>query len=118
MEIVTGSGTPWLAGYSPASESRQVASAAASLLIYVKIAPREADVRLGAQPKGLFVHQVAFTRRLVMACHLGEGVTQRAELGSLHTRASHSGVSAQFSESRRSPKNDLSLPPPTAVLPQ
>lgn len=53
MEIVTGSGTPWLAGYSPASESRQVASAAASLLIYVKIAPREADVRLGAQPKGL-----------------------------------------------------------------
>lgn len=64
-----------------------MASAAASLLTYVKIAPREAALRrLGAQPKGLFVHQVAFTRRLVMACHLEWGVTQRAELGSLYTR--------------------------------
>lgn len=35
--------------------------------------PREADVKLGAQPKGLFVPQEAFTRRLVMACHPGLG---------------------------------------------
>lgn len=80
--------------------------------------PQRGRCEAGCTAQRAFVHQVAFTRRLVMACHLGEGVTQRAELGSLHTRASHSGVSAQFSESRRSPKNDLSLPPPTAVLPQ
>lgn len=45
-------------------------------------------------------------------------MTQGAGLGSVHTRGSYSGVSAQFSECRLSPKNDPSLPPPTAVLPQ
>lgn len=45
----------------------------------------------------------------------GGRVTQGAELGSVRTRDSYSGVSAQFSEGRLSPKSDHS---PTAALPQ
>lgn len=89
------------------------------LLIYLKIAPRGAGARLGgctaqrvSYPPGGFHEE---TGHCVSS---GGRVTQGAELGSVRTRDSYSGVSAQFSECRLSPKSDHSLPPPTAALPQ
>lgn len=92
------------------------------LLIYVEIAPRGAGARLGGctaqrafYPPSGFHKETGHCEETGHCVPSGGRVTQGAELGSVRTRDSYSGVSAQFSEGRLSPKSDHS---PTAALPQ
>lgn len=90
------------------------------LLIYEKIAPRGAGARLQRTfyPPSGFHKETGHCEETDHCVPSGGRVTQGAELGSVRTRDSCSGVSTQFSECRLSPKSDHSLPPPTAALPQ
>lgn len=113
MEILTGSGLCVLVTHQPRSPDRwQVLLL--PLLIYEKIAPRGAGARL----QRTFYPPSGFHKETGHCVPSGGRVTQGAELGSVRTRDSYSGVSTQFSECRLSPKSDHSLPPPTAALPQ
>lgn len=83
-----------------------MASAAASspLLIYVKIAPRGAGARLGGcTAQRISYPPSGFHEETGHCVSSGGRVTQGAELGSVCTCDSYSGVSAQFSECRLSP---------------